>query len=540
MKYPLIFGCTATLIFYGNTATAKSPAEVEKIVRSVSVEMLTGVGSGVIIHRQGNLYTGITNRHVVCQKKGAGGICNEAGVWKNNQLRASDGQLFQIPKSGIKLLKDNSGKALDLAIFQFRSNHSYPVAQVANPDSLKVGDAIYTAGFPKGRGWLFGAGDAKAVVNKRLAGDNGGYTVIYDAETLPGMSGGGAFDKNGRLVAVHGIGDRYTEDTEAGVAPSYIAKQEVGSKIGINRGIPVGWVIQGLRELGIVVGNGKPANGTNINNSAGAAIADEYLISGVNKLVEPGADLPNGRREAVAQFSQAIALNPRYTVAYFLRAVVHDQLQAYPQALADYNKVLSLDPKYRLAHYNRGLLKKTKLNDPQGALADFNQAIDLDPQYAPAYINRGNLKQENLNDYQGALADYDRAISLNPRDSVVYNNRGNLKSNLNDFQGALADFNQSISLDPRFAGAYSNRGILKATQLNDPKGALSDFDQAIALNPEYLPAYAVRGVVKYELLKDQSGGIADIRQAIKLAKKQGDTKSLQLSQQLLKSWGVNE
>jgi hypothetical protein len=52
MKYPLILGCTAALVFCANPAIAKSPAEIEKIVRSVSVEIqVVGqdrVGSGSI------------------------------------------------------------------------------------------------------------------------------------------------------------------------------------------------------------------------------------------------------------------------------------------------------------------------------------------------------------------------------------------------------------------------------------------------------------------------------------------------------------
>jgi serine protease Do len=78
--------------------------------------------------------------------------------------------------------------------------------------SLKTNDDIYAIGFPfEYSGYIFGDGKAIAVVNKRLNGDNGGYTIIYDALTLPGMSGGGVFNSNGELVAIHGYGDRYKE-----------------------------------------------------------------------------------------------------------------------------------------------------------------------------------------------------------------------------------------------------------------------------------------------------------------------------------------
>jgi S1-C subfamily serine protease len=82
MKYPLILGSVAALVFFAHPAIAKSPAEIEQIAKSVSVEMITGTGSGVIIHRQGNRYTLITNRHVVC---GSGG-CNKSRRIRSHRI----------------------------------------------------------------------------------------------------------------------------------------------------------------------------------------------------------------------------------------------------------------------------------------------------------------------------------------------------------------------------------------------------------------------------------------------------------------------
>jgi serine protease Do len=289
MKYLPLLGCTAALIFFADAAVAKSPAEIEAIARSTSIEIqrigTDKVGSGVIIHRQGDLYTLITNRHVACGSRSC-----RLPAQQVYQLGTSDGQRYRVPVASVKLM----GGDLDLVIVQFRSNRSYPVAQVAEPGSLKVDDDVYTAGFPVGQGWLFGTGQAQAVVNKRLVGDGGGYTVVYNAETLPGMSGGGAFDRDGRLVAVHGYGDRFTENTEAEDVASNTPKNEVKSKIGYNRGIPVRWVVQGLGELGIVVGNRQPPNQIRVGNPTVAATADEFFIAGFNKLVDPGEDFQAG------------------------------------------------------------------------------------------------------------------------------------------------------------------------------------------------------------------------------------------------------
>ena len=515
MKYLSLLGYTGVLVFFADVAVAKSPAEIEQIARSVSVEIqVVGqdflrngkaerVGSGVIIHRKGDLYTLITNRHVAC-----GTPSCRLPTTQTYQLRTADGQRYRVPVKGVKLL----GEDLDLAVVQFRSSRSYQIAQVATPDSLKVDDAVYSAGFPAEQGWRFRSGEAQAVVNKRLVGDDGGYTVIYNTETLPGMSGGGAFDQDGKLIAVHGKGDRVTENTQAEEVSSNLAKAEVNSKTGYNRGIPIRWVVQGLGELGILVRN---SNQIKAANPAIAATADEYFIAGFNKFVEPGTDFQVGRREAVAQFSRAIMLNPRYIIAYFMRAYVQDDLQAYPQAIADYNKAISLNPNYVLAYNNRGNLKNEKLNDPQGALADFNQAINLNSKFVLAYSNRGVLKNEKLNDSQGALADFNQAISLNPNYAFAYNNRGILKTDkLNDSQGALADYNKAISLNSKFVLAYNNRGVLKTDKLNDSQGALADYNKAISLNPKFVLAYSNRGVLKSQKFNDYQGALADFNLAV--------------------------
>jgi serine protease Do len=193
MKSLLILGSVAAVVSFAPAAAAKSPAEIEQIAKSVlvGIQVLGAdrIGSGVIVYRQGDRYTLVTNRHVVC---GSGG-CNKSRLAATYRLRTADRQVHQVSNGAVQLLKDSAGNSLDLAIVQFRSNRNYPVAQVAEPGSLKVDAAVYTAGFPKDRGFLFGSGQAHAVVNKRLIGDRGGYTVVYNAETLPGMSGGWGF-----------------------------------------------------------------------------------------------------------------------------------------------------------------------------------------------------------------------------------------------------------------------------------------------------------------------------------------------------------
>jgi tetratricopeptide (TPR) repeat protein len=497
------------------SASAKSASEVESIARAVTVEInfkfkatdgeiLDIGGSGVIIHRKGDLYTLVTNRHVVC-----GGVqCSQLPPVESYSLNVAGGQRYQVKKSSVKFL----GNDLDLAIIQFRSNRNYSVAEMSAPRSLKTRDKVYTAGFPiEQPGFAFGEGEAIAVVNKRLVGDSGGHTIIYTAGTLPGMSGGGVFDSSGQLVAIHGKGDRFGENTLL----NNNDLSEVGSKIGYNRGIPVHWITQNLSELGINLGGSSPLTDIKAARAQVPDTADEYFIAGFNKFVEPGNNVLAGKRLAIQQFSKAIQLNPKYEYAYFSRAITYEQIKEFQKSLSDYNQTIIIRPKESTAYYNRATLKDIKLNDTQGALSDYDQAIILNPKFFQAYNHRANLKHTKLNDIQGALSDYNQAIILNPKFSDAYFNRAILKvDKLNDLQGALVDYNQAIILNPRFPEAYFNRANLKYTKLNDIQGALSDYNQAIILNPKYSEAYYGRASVKKNKLNDIQGALSDYNQAI--------------------------
>jgi tetratricopeptide (TPR) repeat protein len=564
-----LIGTTVALV--QPAVAAKSAGEIEAIARSVTVEIKLkqndSVGSGVIISRQGDLYTLVTNSHVVCgvnTKKYQ--LCASIPTTEVYSLNLVDDQQYKVKASNVKLL----GSDLDLAIIQFRSNRNYTVAKFAAPGSLKVEDDVYTAGFPfEQPGFTFGEGQAMAVVNKRLTGDGGGYTIIYDALTLPGMSGGGVFDGNGQLVAIHGQGDRFKENTET----ESDGKFRINSKMGYNRGIPVRWLVEGLATTGINLGGDAIANLEAIHSQL-SATADEYFISGFNKLVEPGDNVVSGKQQAIQQFSAVIRLNPKYQFAYFMRAYVYEQVQDFQRSLADYNQAILLNPKYPEAYMGRANLKykmnnfqgaltdfnqaiiihpenpdaynnranlKFRLNDMQGALTDFNQAILFNPNLSAAYYNRANLKVEELDDTEGALADFNQSIIIYPKYSIAYNNRANLKNDkLNDVPGALADYDQAILIDPKLAIAYYNRATLKASKLNDVQGALADFNQAILINPQFSHAYYNRAILKYKKLKDQTGAIQDLRQATQLFRKQGNTQGLQVAIKALQWLGVSE
>ncbi len=75
-------------------------------------------------------------------------------------------------------------------------------------------------------------------------------------------------------------------------------------------------------------------------------------------------------------------------VAYQGRGNAWSDKKDYDKAIADYNEAIRLDPGYALAYNSRGNAWSAK-KDYDKAIADHNEAIRLDPGYAHAYCNRG-------------------------------------------------------------------------------------------------------------------------------------------------------
>ena len=128
---------------------------------------------------------------------------------------------------------------------------------------------------------------------------------------------------------------------------------------------------------------------------------------------------------AIANFTQAIDLDPGNTNAYFKRSASYSYLGKYQNSVDDFTKLIGFNAT-AANYYNRGVIYYL-MGKYRKAIADLTQAIDLEPNFVASYLNVANAYYE-LNDCQQAYNNYKKAKRINnplhPQDEHGFFARG--------------------------------------------------------------------------------------------------------------------
>ena len=194
---------TTTIATSTNSSTITSETEpsetgmeeesLQERIREITVKIAGeyDLGSGIIIHREGKVYTVLTNEHVVRGEK-------------DYKIRTPDNRLHEAKRIINKNL-DN----YDLALVEFESEDgNYEVAMIGNSSQVREGEKVVAAGFPgmsdraDESGFKFTEGLITLILDKAI---EEGYQIGYTNEIEKGMSGGPMLNHRGELIGINGI-----------------------------------------------------------------------------------------------------------------------------------------------------------------------------------------------------------------------------------------------------------------------------------------------------------------------------------------------
>ncbi|MBX5449936.1 MAG: tetratricopeptide repeat protein, partial [Thermogemmatispora sp.] len=184
--------------------------------------------------------------------------------------------------------------------------------------------------------------------------------------------------------------------------------------------------------------------------------------------------------EALADHSQAIALDASNVWAFVERSRVLRRLRRYSEALEDLSRVLELNPFDARSWASRGQVY-TRLGRYEEALQDYERALALDEGYVWALVHRAEVHRLR-GDYERALADLDRALALHPQEVRALGEYGEVYRLLGRYEEALSCLEQALALRPDYAWAMACRGLVYAAQ-GRRQEALADLERALSLDP---------------------------------------------------------
>lgn len=251
---------TALVITIPQAAHSLTGREVSNIAREITVLIQSKHGengSGFIIARNGNTYSVLTAYHVVAGQ-------GEYG------LITSDKQAYEIDYSKIQRLP-----GVDLAVVEFTSDKEYQVAKLGTAETSE-GQDVFVSGWPKpGASGQQTGGTTRQFTDGRISGylsePHLGYSMTYTNVTRGGMSGGPVLDAGGRVVGIHGMGEKENIESlqEAGFSPEALAV--AGQiKTGFNYAIPVSTFLRLAPQAGIYLS-------VQVDNSPAPELGEVYV-----------------------------------------------------------------------------------------------------------------------------------------------------------------------------------------------------------------------------------------------------------------------
>jgi serine protease Do len=217
-----------------------------------------GLGSGVIVRKNGDTYYVLTNEHVA-------GKADEIMVVLNG------GQEYSATLVG-------GDPRMDLAMVSFESEEDYPVADLGDSDVLEVGDWVIAVGSPFG---FVSSVTAGIVSAKGRSGPQNNISdfIQTDAAINRGNSGGALVNIYGEVV---GINTWIAAPTGGSVGlgfaiPINNAKRAINDFIEKGE-IEYGWL--GVSVTDLIPGTAEPLG---IENQRGAFISNVYIDSPAEK-----------------------------------------------------------------------------------------------------------------------------------------------------------------------------------------------------------------------------------------------------------------
>lgn len=467
-----------------NNQPSKKINPIESIAKELAVHLstTTGNGSGVLIGKEGDTYTVLSAAHVICDIESNVQSCQEPAAI---ELTTPDGETYT--SSEVKEFPFQ----LDLVLIKFRSSFKYPIAKMGESTKIKRGDQLFSSGFTGAEEWNFYEGKLIANASKKLT--PGGHDLLHNANTIPGMSGGGIYNAKGELVCINSQGEKpvsasscvpiaFYREFDPQIEKTASELYLLGKQEYYNRNYN-----EAIKHLSHSI-------------SKDSSFAEAYFLRGecyYNKA---------NYKAAFKSYEKASILNPNMSEALVGRGKAAYELGNYASALESFQKILVFQPENISALQWQGLIFYNQADYDQ-AIKILVKAIELNDNLEYSHDLLGDSYEKNGQVAQ-AVASYTRAIDIggSTSDSLVSRARVHFKNK--SYYQAIQDYNLLLArkYNPKKVEHHWSRSTA-AIAVQDYNQALVDMDAIIQINQNYRPAY-LRKAQTHEARQEYSQAVA--------------------------------
>ncbi len=241
-------------------------------------------------------------------------------------------------------------------------------------------------------------------------------------------------------------------------------------------------------------------------------------LTTADQYVDRGLIYANGRKfaEAIADYNQAMKLDPDNKWALSDRAIAEVWLQHYDEAQKDLATLTARDPDNAVALRAQGLMAEFK--EDYAKAADFyTRSLATDPGNSFAIGHRA-ICEDSLSKNDEALADSATALKADPDWMDLRVMRANIFVRRGDNAAVAHEAELMTSENPRASYAYVAAGKIYA-RLSRTQDAMKAFEAALAIKPE---AYIYLNRAQARPFTDHTGRMADLELALKLDSNNSD------------------
>jgi tetratricopeptide (TPR) repeat protein len=215
---------------------------------------------------------------------------------------------------------------------------------------------------------------------------------------------------------------------------------------------------------------------------------------------------------ALRALSDVTQAEPDFAPAYHLRGDIYHRLFHYEDSIAQYSQAIKLDPGNSLYLADRGIawMGPDKYVE---ARKDFDKALSMDPKCSRAIMGQG-IDLRDHKKYHAAIAKQKRAMALAPTDWLPHTELAYCYRQIHRADEAIKECDKAMALAPElphinYCQAFAYRD---AKQLDN---MCAQFDIAIARDPE-VAEYFCDYARELSAIKQNTQAFKQISQAVRL------------------------